>query len=263
MRSAFILLCVVFSSGIISCQKDLSFELVNIGGPPALAAGDTLYRIQQGVSLNLDEDTIFLLSYDTEQRLVQIVDSLAQDTLTITYDTDGNLLSGNWTSGVSVNFKYSNKILEEIQTAVYGSNDEYVLEYVNGNVVKNSYYSDAGMGGPPELWQSSEFTNPAGNITSIREFDKSHTLLYQVTISSGTTLNPFKTLALLNTANHLGMDRMFGTVAAFNKNIYTGYISGPFYDAVEYTFNSKGKPTKAVVTSETPGDVLTWQFYYK
>lgn len=243
-----------------SCQKELGFDQ-----PTEPGKGGLLTRIQQGINPDLNEDTVYLLKYNASNKLIQIVDSLYQDTLNITYDASGNIKSGTWTwVGIPINYIYnSSNQIQEVNYNIFGA-EKLTFQYAGGVISKGSFFVDPGTTGVASLlWNTFEFTVTAGNVTNLKVYDKNGTLASDLTLTYGTQLNPFKELALLNMANYMGFNELFDINAIFSKNISTGYTVATTTGKTQYTFNTSQQPTKAVCTANSYSDVYTWMFQYK
>lgn len=261
MRIAALLPVIAFLGLILpSCQKELGFDQTTEPGKTGL-----LTRIQQGINPDLNEDTIYLLKYNASNKLIQIVDSVYQDTLNITHDANGNIKTATWTwIGAAATYTYnSSQQIQEINYTI-SSPEKLTFQYANGVISKGSFYLDPGSTGVASLlWNTFDFTVTAGNVTNLKVYDKNGTLVSDLTLTYGTQLNPFKELALLNMANYMGFNELFDINAIFSKNISTGYTTGSTVGKTQYTFNTGQQPTKAVCTANSYPDVYTWMFQYK
>lgn len=264
MRLKIILTLIGFCGlTFIACQKELSMDSQSSG--PDQSTGGQLVRIQQGTDPDLLEDTVYLLSYNSSNRLIRIVDSLYEDTLNIAYDATGNISKTAWTSGNKSNYSYNaNQQIQEINYTIAGVTEKMTFEYVNGVISKGYYYTDPGATGVASLlWTTLQFTVSSGNVTNLKLFDKNGALDADISLTYGTQLNPFKELALLNMGNCMGFDGLFDIYAVFCKNVPAGHSMGLAAGQTQYTFNNSQQPVKAIYTTNVYADMLTWFFQYK
>jgi hypothetical protein len=250
--------CIIFLS---SCKKD------NGSGGGGSQSNGNLVRIFQGTDPNINNDTVYLLTYNSSNQLTVLYDSLYQDSLVATYDGSGRLSTvsdiGPFGLGSS-SFTYNTDgTLGEIDANVAGENDKYVFEYTNGVVSKKTYSSDFGGGGALQLYSSDVYTLSNGNITDMKEYDAANNLTSETTFTYGAQANPFKTLSLFNFGNRLGTQDIINYETYFNKNIQTGYTNTSFNVSSAITVNSQQKPTKIITSDAINGWVETWQFFYK
>jgi len=247
---------------IVSCKKDTGTS----GGQQS--GGNTLFRIQEGTDVDITNDTVYLISYNSSGKISQLLDSLYQDSLVATYDGSGNLSTVNDIGAFSLgssSFTYdANNLLTQINANVAGENEQYVFEYTSGIVSKKSYYSDFGLGGSLQLYSYDVYTVSNGNITDMKEYDAANNLTSETTFTYGSQANPFKLLGLFNFGNRLGTQDIISYETYFNKNILVSFsITGGATATATNTFNSSQKPTKIVMNDQVNQWLLTWQFFYK
>ena len=249
--------CLIF---LYSCKKD------NGSGGGSQSNGN-LVRIFEGTDVDINNDTVYLLTYNSSNQLVTLLDSLYQDSLVATYDASGNLSTVNDIGAFglgSTSFIYNtNGTLAQIDANVAGENEQYVFEYTNGFVSKKSYLSDFGLGGSLQLYSYDVYTVSNGNITDMKEYDAANNLTSETTFTYGAQANPFKTLSLFNFGNRLGTQDIINYETFFNKNIQTGFTTSSLSSTSALTFNSQQKPTKIITNDQINGWLLTWQFFYK
>jgi hypothetical protein len=243
-----------------SCKKDS-------GGGGGSQSNGNLVRIFEGTDANINNDTVYLLTYNSSSQLITLLDSLYQDSLVATYDASGNLSTVNDIGAFALgssSFTYnSNGTLAQIDANVAGENEQYVFEYTNGVVSKKTYSSDFGSGGALQLWSYDVYTMSNGNITDMKEYDAANDLTSETTFTYGAQANPFKTLGLFNFGNRLGTQDIINYETYFNKNIQTGYTNSSFNVTSSLTFNNLQKPTEIITMDQINGWVETWQFFYK
>ncbi|HEX4371895.1 MAG TPA: hypothetical protein VHZ50_01195 [Puia sp.] len=249
--------CLIF---LASCKKDS-------GGGGGSQSNGNLVRIFEGTDADVNNDTVYLLTYNSSNQLITLLDSLYQDSLVATYDASGNLSTVNDVGAFGLgnsSFTYNtNGTLAQINANVNGENDQYVFEYTNGVVSKKTYTSDFGQGGALQLWSYDVYTASNGNITDMKEYDAANNLLFETTFTYGAQANPFKTLSLFNFGDRLGTEDIMNYEIYFNKNIQTGFTTSSVNSISALTFNSQQKPTEIITTDQINGWVETWQFFYK
>jgi hypothetical protein len=249
--------CIIF---LYSCKKDN-------GGAGGSQSNGNLVRIFEGTDANINNDTVYLLTYNSSNQLITLLDSLYQDSLVATYNTSGSLSTVNDIGAFglgSSSFTYNTDgTLAQIDANVAGENDQYVFEYTNGIVSKKTYSSDFGGGGALQLYSSDVYVVSNGNITDMKEYDAANNLTSETTFIYGAQANPFKTLSLFNFGDRLGTQDIINYETYFNKNIQTGYTNSSFNVSSAITLNSQQKPTKIVTSDAINGWVETWQFFYK
>jgi hypothetical protein len=248
--------CLIF---LYSCKKDN-------GGGRSQSNGN-LVRVFEGTDADINNDTVYLLTYNSSNQIITLLDSLYQDSLVATYNASGNLSAvndiGSFGLGSS-SFTYNtNGTLAQINANVAGENDQYVFEYTNGIVSKKTYSSDFGLGGALQLYSYDMYTVSNGNITDMKGYDASNNLTSETTFTYGAQANPFKTLSLFNFGNRLGTQDIINYETYFNKNIQTGFTTSSLSSTSTLTFNSQQKPTQIITNDQVNGWLLTWQFFYK
>lgn len=246
---------VIVLIAFISCKKDNGSG----GGP---SSNSNLVRIQQGVDPDITNDTVYLISYDGSKKITSIVDSLFNDTLTATYDASGNLAAVNETYGTNSTYTYDgNNQLTQIDYQLAGSHEQFVFEYTNGVVSKETYNSNLGSG-PVSKQSYFTFVVTDGNITSIKAYNKNDVLVSETTCTYGSQPNTFKALSLFNYGGILGADDIFRPETFFNKNNLSGFSVNGLNTSSVYTYNGQ-LPTKIVTTDQSISGVFTWAFSYK
>jgi YD repeat-containing protein len=252
---------LLFSAGLVvlySCKKDIGQPS---DGP---TIGGLLVRIQQGTDPNIANDTVYHITYNSLNRIKAIIDSIGQDTLTAFYDTAGRLAGITETFGSTALLSYDSAgRLTAIDYYLAGSREQYTFTYANGIVSRKYYNSDLGMGGSLIPQEYFDYTVSGGNITEIKEYNTSGTLLSDKTMSYGSEPNPFKDLGMFNFANILGTDDIINFETYFNQNISNGFaMTGGSNAVTTNTFNNQEKPLKIVINDQIKSWLLTWQFSY-
>ena len=251
LLSLFIIVFISFTA----CKKDS-------GSGSGPSSNSNLVRIQQGTDPDITNDTVYLLSYDGSKRITTIVDSLFNDTLTATYDASGNLVAVNETYGTNSTYTYDgNNQLLQFDYELAGSHEQFVFEYTNGVVSKETYNSNLGSG-PVSEQSYFTFVMTDGNITTVKAYNKNDVLVSTTTCTYGSQPNAFKSLGLFNYGNLLGTDDIIKPETFFNKNNLTGFTTSGLTASSAYTFNGE-LPTKIVTTDQINDWVLTWAFTYK
>lgn len=236
-----------------SCKKEKDCS----GKPPAAPKGN-LIRIQQGISANLANDTVKIISYDSLDRIRTVVDSIYKDTMYAYYDASGRLARivqiKHYTSNNisylitdSAQFTYNaNGLLIQYDFTNNGQKNRYAFEYNNGVLIKNNFYLDGGSGGPLILWRIFTYEVTGGNITDVKEYTASNSLVDETKFTYGSQLNPFKNISLFNFANKLGTGEVINYETYFNHNILTGYTNNTSTVNITNSFNDLQKPVKIV-----------------
>ena len=248
--------CIIF---LYSCKKDSGSS-----GGGSQSKGN-LVRIFEGTDADINNDTVYLLTYNSSNQLVTLLDSLYQDSLVATYDASGNLSTVNDIGPFGLgntSFTYNtNGTLAQIDANVAGEKEQYVFEYTNGVVSKKSYSSDFGLGGSLQLYSYDLYTVSNGNITDMKEYDAANNLTSETSFTYGVQANPFKTLSLFNFGDRLGTQDIINYETYFNKNIQTGYTNSSYNVTSAITFSSQQKPTKIITNDAINNWVETWQFF--
>jgi len=251
-------LLIAFSTLLIvlaSCKKDNS----NNNGS---SSGGNLVRIQQGVDPDLNNDTVYLISYDGSKKITSIVDSVNQDTLTAAYDASGHLSTVTETYGTNASFTYdATGLLTQIDYQLAGSHEQFVFEYNNGIVSKETYNSNLGSG-PVSSQGYFTYTVTGGNITDIKAYTSGGSLVSETICTYGSQPNSFKSLSLFNYGGILGTDDIIRPETYFNKNNLAGFSVNGLSASSVYTFNGQ-QPTKIITTDNINSGVFTWAFSYK
>ena len=87
MRKLFVAISAIVL--FISCQKDITGE---IDGVSNTSSCNRLTRIVQGTTGVNNGDTVFLIKYDTLNRVAMVIDSIYKDTFTASYDASSKAL---------------------------------------------------------------------------------------------------------------------------------------------------------------------------
>lgn len=246
------------------------------GGSSGGSQGNTLIRIQQGIDPSIINDSVYLLKYDSKNRLSVVIDSINQDTLTATYN-DANQLTAIQESSAYSSDQFaatfnSNGQLTEIDCTVAGQADQYVFTY-NGSMPSQCVFSNNGGSGSLFVWRTYGYTATGGNITDIKEYDQNNTLIGERQLTYTTQSNPFKTLSFFDWGGRLGTDDISFMETYFNANMAatTGWFNAtnnPFYTTYQTTTTDKsGNPVSIVATEKYPDGTIqslyTWGFTYK
>jgi len=255
-RSPFIV-CVFLFIAAASCKKE------NNASNPG-SSNTHLVRIQQGTDPDLNNDTVYIISYGDSNRIASVADSINQDTLIAAYNNSGRLSTVTETYGTNASYTYDgNGQLQQVDYNMGGSHEQFVFEYTNGVVSKKTYNSNLGSG-PVSLQGYFTYTFSGGNITDIKEYTSASTLVAETTCTYGTQANAFKSLSLLNYGNLLGTDEIISLETYFNTNNLTGFtINNSIPTSSVYTFDNNQLPSKIVTTDNMNSGVFTWFFSYK
>jgi hypothetical protein len=244
-----------------ACKKDTPLT------PNPQGSTGALVRIQEGTDPDITNDTVYLISYNSSNKIKALTDSINQDTLVPTYDNSGNLTSiaevNSWGYGTNAAFTYdANNLLIQTSYNLAGSNEKYVFTYTNGVISKRSYYSDLGMGGAQNLQGYVTYTVTGGNITDVKAFTAGGVQLGEVTATYTAQLNTFKTLSLFNYGNILGMS-ILTYETWFNTNQLSAVTASGLSATSTFTLNQAGAPVKIITNDMIDGWLLTWMFSYK
>jgi len=258
MKTSRILLFSVALLLFYSCKKDNGQK--NDG--PTISG--LLVRIQQGTDPNIANDTVYHVTYNSLNRITAIIDSISHNTFTAFYDSAGQLAGITEAFGSTALLSYDSAgKLTAVDCYWAGSHEQYAFTYTNDVVSRKCYNSDLGMGGRLITQEYFDYTVSGGNITEMKEYTPSGTLLSDKTISYGSEPNPFKNLGLFNYANILGTDNIFNLETYFNQNISSGFSMAGGPNAVTTnTFNNQQKPVRIVTNDQINSCLLTWQFSY-
>ena len=265
----FVLLVVALVISSPSCKKSNSSSN---GG----TQGSTLIRIQQGIDPSIINDSVYLLRYDSKNRLSVIIDSINQDTLTATYNDAGQLTNIQETSAYSSdNFAATyngSGQLTEIDCSVAGQADQYVFTY-SGSMPSQCVYSTNAGSGSLFVWRTYGYTSSGGNITDIKTYDQNNTLIGERKLSYGNQTNPFKILSFFDWGGRLGTDDISYMETYFNSNMtatteWLNATNNPFYTTNQTTTVDKsGDPVQIVANEQYPDGtsqaLYTWGFSYK
>jgi len=236
-----------------SCKKEKDYA----GKPPAQTKGN-LIRIQQGISADLVKDTVKLISYDAAGKIRTVIDSIYKDTMYAYYDEAGRISkivkmrpytfnNISYLNTDSAQFTYNaSGLLVQYDFTVVGQKDRYIFEYNNGVLIKSNFYLDAGRGGQLFLWRTFTYEVTGGNITNVKEYTASNSLVNETKYTHGSQLNPFKNISLFNFGNFLGTDEVISYETYFNHNILTGYTNNTTMVNISNSFNDLQKPAKIV-----------------
>jgi YD repeat-containing protein len=247
-------LSVLITCIVISCKKDSD----DGGGS---AGGGKLVRIHQGQDPLTDDDTVYLITYNAAGKIEKLIDSIYEDTMKATYNAAGKIERITNTYGEQVKYTYDAAGLVTQQDYNWGTNERYMFTYNNGVIEKKSYYHNAN--GPMELWRYWTYTLTNGNITSIKEYNKSGTLLGETTLTYTTLPNEYKELALFNYGNNKGFDPFITDESLFNKNVVATMTANGQKFTLTNTLNGSQQLQKMVVTDNLYDDTYTWRFNYK
>ena len=251
-----------------SCKK--SSGSANNGG----SQGSNLVRIQQGVDPTIANDSVYLLKYDSKNRLNIIIDSLNQDTLTATYNGTGQLTAIQETYGDGLTATYnSSGQLTEIDDVIAGSQEQYVFTYSGPMPSKCTYSTNSGAGTPLAVWRYYAYSVTGENITDIKEYNASNTLLGERKLTFAGKANPFQTLSLFNWGNRLGTQDIISVETFFDASMtatteWDNATNNPYYTTYQTTtLNNSAEPVKIIASEQAPGGVVqnlfTWGFSYK
>ncbi|NII26463.1 hypothetical protein HB364_15345 [Pseudoflavitalea sp. X16] len=246
-------LSVLITCIVLSCKKDSD------GG--GTTPTGKLVRIHQGQDPLTDDDTVYLLSYNASGKLHKLIDSLYGDTMTATYDAAGRIERITNSFGEYVKYTYNGDGLLTQQDYNWGTNERYVYTYKDGVVEKKSYYHNAN--GPMELWRYYTYTVTGGNITSIKEYDKSGTLIVEKTLTYTSLPNDYKELALFNYSNLKGLEPFITDESLFNKNVPATMSWDGDKITLTNTLNGSKQLGKMVATIDSYDETYTWRFNYK
>src|SRR5450631_415046 len=107
----FLCLAAALLFTITSCKKDNN----SANNPNNSSSSKNPVRIQQGIDPDLTNDTVYLISYVDTNHITSIIDSVNNDTLTITTTANGSPLTVNETYGFSASYTYGdNGILQQL-----------------------------------------------------------------------------------------------------------------------------------------------------
>lgn len=238
------LVLVLFSIG--SCRKEFSIDQPTTGTPSTTAKG-LMVRIQQGTDPDLSKDTVHLLQYDNQNRLVSIIDSSYKDTITGTYNSLGqlvNVLERNDSGYGYANYTYSSS--GQLSGIDASNGDRYTFGYTNGILANSALYSNSGPGTPVLLYRRYTYSVSGGNVTDIKEFQPDGTtLLSDSKFTYGSQPNIFKSILLYNYSNELGFSYLYNFEMFFStylpaKELYAD-SSFSYTQTYAYTNNSLQK----------------------
>jgi hypothetical protein len=266
----YVLLSTALIMTATSCKKDSS----NSGGGGNQSSG--LVRIQQGVDPAIINDSVYLLKYDSKNRITSVIDSIYQDTLIATYNANGQLSTiqeHNPYADDQLSATYDGSgHLTEIDYILAGEMDQYAFTYT-GSMPSQCVWSTNAGSGSLFVWRTYQYTATGQNITNIKEYDKDNSFIGERRLTFGNQANPFKTLSFFNWGGRLGTDDIIYMETFFNANLtattaWYGPSNNLFYTTNQTTTNdNSGNPTKIVATEEDAGnDILslqTWFFNYK
>ncbi len=118
--TVFVIACLYYS-----CHKTGN-------NPPSAATNCKIARMVQGVN----NDTVFLLNYNANGRLVAVKDSTYDFTATAAYDANGKMIA--ITTGYiddTFSIKYnSSGLISRIRVVGFFNTDEYVYDYNSNNM---------------------------------------------------------------------------------------------------------------------------------
>lgn len=242
--TAFLLLFI--STIIVSCSKDETTpdEQQNPG------ASSLFVRVQQGIIPG--DDSVYLVSYDSEKRISNIIDSTSGGTLTPTYSAEGNLSAitdvyEEYSDKTTFSYNGDNQLTEV--NFDYFSPTRFTFEYTNGIISRKNYYIQTSVNSPMNLWRYYTYELTDGNITSIKEYNNAGTLLGETTFTYTTDPNIFKSISLINFMNYLGLSDLANEDYFFNKNLIASSTVANEKTTYTYTYNDNKQLVKIVVSS--------------
>jgi hypothetical protein len=242
---------------LCSCSKNHD---AGPGSPSddSTTAGTQLYRIFQGVSSDINEDTVWLVNYNDSGRISSLFDSSHNRTMTPSYNDKGQLELVMETYNHGAGFQYnSDGALTDVYTTNY-----YHFDYTDGIVSRKTMYNEAGN----SVYRYFDYTVTDGNITTIKEYSASAVLLSTSTLTYTDESNLFKDISLFTYRNEPGTDPVIQLETYFNKNLLkTVNQNGTITSSTEYIFNKQSLPVKAITDYhliDYPG-VFTRQFMYR
>lgn len=256
-----------------SCQKKLSFVSENPVAPPS---GCRLTKFVQG----LNNDSVFLISYDAEGRISTLTDSINSNIYTVDFDASGKLVKINdGFSNFTVEYNADNlpyKITSAIQLgSVAFSGSQYIYEFNADKqpVKRTEYLIDMGSLSP---WEIKKYQFSNGDII--------HTDSYMIAIGYDSTSvettdytytadrNVFQTLIFFSTPytglglyDLLDIDFYFNTHLFKSYNINDGTDNETLYQ--QYIVDSTSKNFTGAVSLKTvngiPVSASTRHFFYE
>ena len=258
MKTKFLLLA--FSASlltIVSCKKENNASNNNP------SSTSKLVRIQQGSDPDLNNDTVYLFTYDDSSRITSFLDSVNQYTTQVTCNASGNPLTVDDGFGETASFTYdANGVLTKLDYIMAGSHEQDLFEYAGGALTKRTHNTNLGSG-PLKLSETFTYTFNAGNISAINEYDLNGTLVRTTTLTYSNAPNNLKILSLLNYGNMMGAETIANLDTYFNKNLMTGYTQSGLTNTNVYSMNTSQQPVHIVTTDNIEGDIFTWYFSYK
>lgn len=211
-------------------------------------------RIQQGIGV---EDTIFLITYDANNRIKSIVDSTEKSDLQATYNEAGLLTStiqkytdGSASTPVTFTYNADNTLAEANTT--FGTLEKFrnVFEYTNGVISKRTFYDYDLSKSTLRYWKYWTYVVTNGNITNRKEFDSDNKLVEEISYTYTNDANFFKPFALVNFQNKVGLNYLCEEEIIFNKNSIASYTRQGFTTTFTYSYNSNKLPVKVIEISK-------------
>jgi hypothetical protein len=252
-----LIICVTLLVSISACKKENNSNNSNPN-----TSGGLVLRIQQGTDPDITNDTVYLISYTDTTHITSIVDSVNQDTLTITTTSNGSPLTVHETYGYSASYTYDgNGVLLQLDYNMAGSHEQDVFEYAGSTLTKRTHNSNLGSG-PLSKQGSFQYVMTNGNITDIKEYDLNGNFVQETTCHYGTQLNNVKNIGLLNLGNILGTESFMSLETWFNKNMVVSYSATGGAVTTAYTMNANQQPAHIVSTDNVNNYIYTWNFSY-
>ncbi|WEK35226.1 MAG: hypothetical protein P0Y53_22275 [Candidatus Pseudobacter hemicellulosilyticus] len=202
-RLAAVLLAVLFFT---ACQKEISDF-----GEPEVVPGPTacqLTRMVQGAT-GTPADTVFHISYDNNKRIVKLVDSTHQDTMTAIFHSSGKLARIDHDWGYFKLFDYTP---ENRLSAVVSPFSAAEYEYLTGDTLPirvNLYEWDDQAQDFLPLAYDTLYYDGDGQLVRLMEYDPAGVPVMEIQLTYSALQNTFGALGLFNYENYLGMGDIF------------------------------------------------------
>lgn len=256
----FIILLLTFT--LIRCSKNPDEETV-------VDQKMKLVKIRQGV--DPATDTVYLISYNNENKITAITDSTYGESLTATYNAQGYLTSITAPYDFNAAYTYNaDGLLTEVNAQLFQEHDRFVITYINGVVDEKKWYTSFGAGETPYLAQTSKYTVTDGNVTNIKQYRPDGSLATSTDFEYDLEPNPFKELSLFNYYNVLGADPIFNPDTYFNKSILHSlktngyeYSNTNLYNNEVDSDNLLSIEVFFLPKSSLEPSFLTWHFFYR
>ncbi len=262
MRKLFVAISAIVL--FISCQKDITGE---IDGVSNTSSCNRLTRIVQGTTGVNNGDTVFLIKYDTLNRVAMVIDSIYKDTFTASYDASSKALIN--VTAYDYNAFYTNNTAGKPVSAEWETS-RTTLDY-NFDTIPlklTSYYNDNGS------WKRFRYfmltLDAKKNVQKLDAFTNTGVADGNVVLTYTDVLSPFTVLGLINSFNMLGME----DVLPISDILYQSpYLAKTILSSVNeeelsitYEFDSKKRPVKSVAVDKyiPTGQILNiyTRFYY-